>query len=139
VIVLDTNVLSEAVRAKPLQRVLDWLAAQPPTELFTTAISEAEILYGIALLPAGRRRLALQEAARRMFTEDFPGRVLPFDRQAAQQFAAVAAARRRKGQAISSFDAQIAAIALAHDAAIATRNAADFAGCGIVVLDPWTA
>ncbi|WP_421994201.1 type II toxin-antitoxin system VapC family toxin [Reyranella sp.] len=138
-IVLDTNVLSEATRSAPEQRVLDWLAEQQATSLFTTTISEAEILYGVAALPAGRRRTALEDALRRMFSEDFPGRVLAFDRSAAAEFALIASARRSRGRPISAFDAQIAAIARAHGAAVATRNVSDFDGCGIDVIDPWAA
>jgi toxin FitB len=137
VIVLDTNVLSEASRPAPARRVMNWLAAQQPARLFTTTISEAEFLYGVALLPTGKRRASLQEAARRLFTEDFANRVLPFDSAAAQAFALIAATRREKGRPIGDFDAQIAAIARSHGAAVATRNVADFSDCGIEVIDPW--
>lgn len=138
-IVLDTNVLSEAIRPVPSRRVLDWLAAQQPSGLFTTAISEAELFYGLALLPAGKRRASLEEAVRRMLEEDFAQRVLPFDRAAASAFAVIASGRRKKGRPISEFDAQIAAVARIHGAAVATRNADDFWDCGIGVIDPWTA
>jgi len=137
-IVLDTNVLSEAIRPVPSRRVLDWLAAQQPSGLFTTAISEAELFYGLALLPAGKRSTSLEEAVRRMLEEDFAQRVLPFDRAAASAFAVIASGRR-KGRPISEFDAQIAAVARIHGAAVATRNADDFRDCGIGVIDPWTA
>jgi len=136
-IVLDTNVLSEATRPVPSRRVLEWLAVQPPSGLFTTTISEAEFLYGLALLPPGKRRTALEAAARRMFDEDFAQRVLPFDRAAAAAFASIAAVRRKKGRPISEFDAQTAAIARIHGAAVATRNVDDFRDCGIEVVDPW--
>jgi toxin FitB len=138
-IVLDTNVLSEAIRPVPTRRVLDWLAAQPPSALFTTTISEAEFLYGLALLPTGKRRTSLEQAARRMFEEDFAQRVLPFDRAAAAAFASIAAVRRKRGRPIGDFDAQIAAIARIHGAAVATRNVDDFRDCGIDVVDPWAA
>ena len=138
-IVLDTNVLSEASQPAPARRVLDWLAAQQPARLFTTTISEAEFLYGLALLPAGKRRTGLEQAARRMFGEDFTNRVLPFDSAAAHAFALIAAVRRKKGRPIGDFDAQIAAIARSHGAAVATRNVGDFSDCGIDVIDPWTA
>ena len=138
-IVLDTNVLSEAIRPVPSRRVLDWLAAQQPNGLFTTAISEAELFYGLALLPAGKRSTSLEEAVRRMLEEDFAQRVLPFDRAAASAFAVIASGRRKKGRPISEFDAQIAAVARIHGAAVATRNADDFRDCGIGVIDPWTA
>ena len=138
-IVLDTNVLSEAIRPVPSRRVLDWLAAQQPSGLFTTAISEAELFYGLALLPAGKRRTSLEEAVRRMLEEDFAQRVLPFDRAAASAFAVIASGRRKKGRPISEFNAQIAAVARINGAAVATRNADDFRDCGIGVIDPWTA
>lgn len=138
-IVLDTNVLSEAVRPTPQQRVLDWLAAQQAATLYTTTISEAELLYGIASLPGGRRRSALAETMRRMLSEDFAGRVLIFDRPAAREFAVIASVRRSKGRPISAFDAQIASIARAQGAAVATRNVSDFEGCGIDIIDPWIA
>jgi predicted nucleic acid-binding protein len=137
-IVLDTNVLSEASRPTPERRVMDWLAAQQPARLFTTTIAEAEFLYGVALLAAGKRRSSLEQAARRMFAEDFANRVLPFDSAAAQAFALIAAARRRMGRPIGDFDAQIAAIARSHGATVATRNVADFSDCGIDIIDPWT-
>jgi predicted nucleic acid-binding protein len=138
-IVLDTNVLSEAIRPVPSRRVLDWLAAQQPSGLFTTAISEAELFYGLALLPAGKRRASLEEAVRRMLEEDFAQRVLPFDRAAASAFAVIASGRRKKGRPISEFDAQIAAVARINGAAVATRNADDFRDCGVGIIDPWTA
>lgn len=136
-IVLDTNVLSEAMRPKPDASVARWLEAAPPASLFTTAISEAELLYGAGLLAAGRRRQALEQALRQLFASDFAGRVLAFDAAAAQAFAAIAAARRRAGRPIATLDAQIAAIARAHGAAVATRNLADFDGCGVEVINPW--
>jgi toxin FitB len=138
-IVLDTNVLSEVVRPVPARRVLAWLAAQPPSGLFTTTVTEAEFLYGLAVLPAGKRRTSLEQAARRMFEQDFAQRVLPFDRAAAAAFALIAAVRRKRGRPIGDFDAQIAAIARIHGAAVATRNVDDFRDCGIELVDPWTA
>lgn len=136
-IILDTNVLSEAVRPQPSRAVVRWLSAQPVAQLFTTTISEGEILYGVALLPKGRRRKALEQATRQMFADDFADRVLSFDSAAAREFAAVAAARRQQGRPITALDAQIAAIARSHGAALATRNVADFVGCSIEIVDPW--
>lgn len=138
-IILDTNVLSETMRAQSSHVVLGWLAAQPASRLFTTAIAEAEILLGLALLEAGRRRSALEAAARAMFAEDFAGRILPFDSAAAAEFVDIAAARRRSGRPIAHADAQIAAIARARGASIATRNTADFEGCHLALIDPWQA
>jgi len=136
-IVLDTNVLSEASRPLPSHRVLAWLGTQPRRLLFATTISEAEMLRGVALLPVGNRRSALDEATRLLFAEDFEGRVLPFDRVAASAYAKIGAERQRIGRPIAPLDAQIAAIARAHGAAVATRNVADFTDCGIDVVDPW--
>lgn len=135
--VLDTNVLSEAFRPQPSQRVFEWLDAQPRELLFATAISEAEMLRGVALLPVGKKRSALDEATRLLFAEDFEDRVLPLDRAAASAYAEIGATRRRIGRPIAPLDAQIAAIARAHGAAVATRNMADFTDCGIDVVDPW--
>lgn len=136
-IVIDTNVLSELMRAEPDAAVLDWFGQEPPAGLFTTTVSQAEILYGLALLPEGKRRDGLQDAAAAMFQEDFVGRILPFDSDAAHAYAAIAVGRKAAGQPISQFDAQIAGIAQSRGARLATRNVADFAGCGIVVVNPW--
>jgi hypothetical protein len=139
VIVLDTNVLSEVMRAEPDSTVAAWISARPASSLFTTTVTQAEILYGVRLLPSAKRRSRLETAVREMFATDFAGRVLPFDQAAAQAYADIAAARRRAGRPITQFDAQIAAIARSRDAGVATRNVADFEGCGISVIDPWRA
>lgn len=136
-IVLDTNVLSELMRPKPSSRVAAWIAQQPLPELFTTTVTEAEIFYGIALLAKGKRRDALLAAVEGMFAEDFAGRVLTFESDAARHFATIAARRRALGRPISHADAQIAAIARAHSAKLATGNGPDFADCSVTVLDPW--
>jgi toxin FitB len=136
-IVLDTNVLSESWRPKPAARVLGWIRSQPATALFTTAITEAELYYGIALLPEGRRRRALESAVRLIFAEDLAGRVLPFDSAAAREYADIAATRRRAGRRMPEADAQIAAIARSRGAALATRNVADFSDCGLDIVSPW--
>lgn len=138
-IILDTNVVSELMRPAPSDAVLRWISGQPTALLFTTTITQAEILFGLALLPEGRRRGDLVSAAERMFAEDFAGRVLPFDSAAAQAFAPIAAARRQKGRPTRAFDAQIAAIAHSRGADLATRNVADFQDCGPTVINPWEA
>jgi predicted nucleic acid-binding protein len=138
-IILDTNVLSEMMRLDPDPIVAAWLSARPATSLFTTTIIQAEILYGLELLTAAKRRSRLATAAREMFAIDFAGRVLSFDQPAAQAYAGLAVARRRAGRPIAQLDAQIAAIARARDTGVATRNVADFEGCGIAVFDPWKA
>jgi predicted nucleic acid-binding protein len=137
VILLDTNVLSELMKAAPDQSVLAFINGVPGMALFTSAITQAEILYGIALLPEGRRRDALLAAARTALDNHFRGRVLPFDGGAAEAFAVIAAGRRQGGRPISQADAQIAAIAKSRGAALATRNVADFDGCGVSVVNPW--
>lgn len=104
---------------------------------YTTALTRAEILYGIALLPPGRRRNQFEQAADAMFAEDFQDRVLPFDDAAAPTFARIATHRRRTGHAMSQIDAQIAAIVHVRNARLATRNIADFADCDIRLFNPW--
>ncbi len=136
-IVLDTNVLSELMRREPSPTVITWIEARATASLFTTTVTQAEILYGIRLMPSGKRRSEIEEAAHEMFRADFAGRVLPFDQDAAQAYAKIAASRRQAGRPITQFDAQIAAIALSRDGAVATRNIADFEGCGPDLIDPW--
>ena len=138
-IVVDTNVLSELMRMRPEPAVLRWFGKQSHTELFTTSISQAELFYGLYLLPLGKRRDKLVVEAETIFNVDFADRVLPFEDASARQFAAIAAARRSKGRPISDLDAQIAAIACTHHAAVATRNVRDFENCGIKLVDPWQA
>jgi len=137
-IVLDTNVISELMRAEPNPTVMDWIAAQPRTTLYTTAVNQAEILYGIMALPEGARRSGLAAAAEAMFAEDFPGRVLTFDSAAAVRYAEIVTTRRRAGAPIEGFDALIAATALAAGASVATRGTAGFEGCGLTLVDPWS-
>jgi predicted nucleic acid-binding protein len=136
-IVLDTNVLSELMRSQPAALVFAWVAAQPRAMVYTTSINKAEILYGVAALPEGRRRSALVAAAEAMFADDFAGRVLPFDEEAAAHYAEIVAARRREGRPIEAFDAQIAATARVAGALLATRDVGDFAGCGLSLFNPW--
>ena len=138
-IILDTNVLSELMRAAPATSVVRWVATLPVTSIYTTSITQAEILHGIMLLPAGRRRNALEVAAKALFDQDFGGRVLPFGSDAAHAYARIAAERRRAGRPISQFDAQIAAIAHSAGAAIATRNVADYDATGVKIINPWNA
>lgn len=138
-IVLDTNVLSEILRPQPDSRVMTWLVAQPARSLFTTTLTRAEILYGVRLLPKGRRWEKLDAAVNAMFDEDFLGRVLAFDNPAAAAFAEIAAHRKEAGRPISQVDAMIAAIAQSRGAVLATRNTRDFADCGVTLVDPWTA
>ena len=136
-IVLDTNVVSELMKPEPAEEVAAWIAGRPALSLFITSITQAEILHGVELLPAGKRRKGIEQAARAMFDEDFAARVLPFDSAAAPCYARIAVVRRRAGRPISHFDAQIAAIAEAAGATIATRNVDDFDGCGVPLANPW--
>ena len=136
-IVLDTNVLSETLRPRPDDRVMAWLASQSRAGLFTTAITRAEIFYGVGLLPDGSRRRELRTAVEAIFDEDFAGRVLGFDSDAADVYATIAVARRYAGRPMSQFDAMIAACARSRGAALATRNVKDFTDCEIAILDPW--
>jgi len=137
VIVLDTNVLSELVRRDPDPAVLSWLDAQPPGDVATTAIIVAELLYGVARLPAGRRREQLAGAVAALVDEDLGGRVHPFGMECAEGYAVVVSSRERAGRPISVLDAQIAAICLAHEARLATRNTRDFEHTGVELINPW--
>jgi len=138
VIILDTNAISEMMRPAPDQAVLERMkrdfASSPP---YTTAITQAEILYGIGLLPAGRRRKNLEKLADGIFGEDFAGRILPFDSEAAVEYAALAVAARKAGRRMSEADGRIASIARLNHAALMTRNVRDFEGCGIKLKNPW--
>ena len=136
-IVLDTNVLSEFMRVKPDVSVVAWVDAQPAMELAISSVTVAEILYGLARLPFGKRKQKLQAYAMAMFEEDFVGRILPFDAHAAVEYAALVASCETKGKAVSMADGQIAAICRAHGASIATRNVRDFELSGIEVINPW--
>jgi hypothetical protein len=139
VILLDTNVLSEFMRRQPSASVVSWLDEQPAGEVCTNAISRAEIELGLMLMPPGKRQEALSRAALAMFAENFAGRCLPFDEDAARHYARIVSARTRAGRPISVEDAQIAAIALAHRMPLATRNTTDFEWIdGLEVINPWT-
>ena len=136
-IILDTNVISEIFRPSPAPQVLHWLAAQPAAETFTTTVNEAEIFRGLEQMPSGRRRTDLYRATEIYFQKNLAGKVLNFDSHAARIYAAITAQRARIGRPILDFDAQIAAIARAHKAKLATRNTKDFEHCGIELVDPW--
>lgn len=136
-IVVDTNVVSELMRAAPSTAVLDWFGRRDAGDLHISAVTEAELRRGVAILPGGRRRDALADAVDAMIAEDFADRVLAFDGPAAIAFAAVFAGRRALGRPIGFPDCQIAATARARGAAVATRNVEDFEGCGISVMNPW--
>jgi predicted nucleic acid-binding protein len=136
-IVLDTNIISEVIKPDPSAEVTGWLARERPSNIFTTAITQAELLYGIELMPRGRRRSALEAAITKILKELLADRILPFDSNAAEVYARIAASRRAIGKPISEPDAQIAAIVDSRGASLATRNTRDFEHCGIKVVNPW--
>ncbi len=136
---LDTNVVSELLRSSPEPVVETWVGNRRATDLYFSAIGEAELRFGVAILPAGRRQTALASAIEAILREDFVDRILPFDSGAAREYADIAAARRSAGRPIAPADCQIAAIARCRGIAIATRNVRDFREVGIEVVDPWMA
>jgi len=138
-IIIDTNVISELIRPTPEPAVEAWLGEQDGLSIYLTAISEAELCYGVAIMTSGKRRDGLGIAIDRILRDDMAGRILPFDSAAARAYADIAATRRSAGKPISQADCQIAAIARAHKAPVATRNTPDFEGCGIDLINPWTA
>ena len=136
--VLDTNVLSELMRPVPNPSIASWVAEQATSTLYLTAVSEAELRFGVAIMPPGRRREGLADGLERMLRTGFANRVLPFDSAAASAYAEIAAARQAMGRPIPEADCQIAAIARSRGMAVVTRNVRDFADAGIDVIDPWT-
>ena len=135
--VLDTNVVSEFMEDQPHPAVLRWLDDRFERDLFVTAVTQAEVLTGIAILPAGKRRQGLAAAADRAFDGMFADRVLPFDRSAAKVYARITAARRRAGRPISQADCQIAAITKSRGGQLVTRNVRDFGGIEVAIVNPW--
>lgn len=134
---LDTNVLSEMLRQRPAAAVGQWFTRQPGDTLFVSVVTQAEMMLGARLLPAGRRRAALQATLEAMFTEEFASRVLPFTPQAVPAYTDIVARRRAAGRPIAQFDAQIAATARSAGLRLATRNLRDFELCGVDVINPW--
>ncbi len=136
-IILDTNVISELMRTTPDPVVVAWARAQTPELVYTSALTVAEVGYGIARLPPGRRRQVLAAAAEQVFTT-FAERVLAFDAAAAAAYGDVVTTRERAGTPISALDAQIAPVTRAHSATLATRNTSDFIGLDLDLVNPWT-
>lgn len=137
-ILIDTNVLSELMRPQPSPVVLKWFAQHKDVDFYTSAITQAELLLGVALLPSGKRRDSIADAIERMFEQNFVEHCLPFDDLAAHDYAVLVAERTRVGLPISTEDAQIAAIALRHGYTLATRNTKDFLNiAGLNLIDPW--
>lgn len=135
--VLDTNVVSELMRAQPAPSVLAWLDGLPPGDTWLASVVVAELLFGLARLPQGARKDALSQTVKAMLEQDFAGQVLPFDLAAAASYAHLVSQRERLGQPIGMADAQIAATCLAYGAALATRNTRDFADLGLTLVNPW--
>lgn len=135
-IIVDTNVVSELMKPSPSAQVVEWVRARNGSELFTTSITLAEILYGLARLPDGRRKELLRTTASEVFAA-FDDQVLPFDSSAATHYAEVVGGRDQLGLPIDGFDAQIASICRAHGAALATRNLKDFRQTDVNLIDPW--
>lgn len=137
-VLLDTNVISELMRPQPDQAVMSWFADRTSTAFYISAITQSEIRLGISLLPAGKRRDALEAAAEAMFSQDFAGKCLPFDAACTANYAAIVSGRRTEDLATSTEDAMIAAVALTCGYPLATRNIKDFQQIdGLVLADPW--
>jgi predicted nucleic acid-binding protein len=138
-IVLDTNVISELMRPRAHPDVVAWVDELSANDVYLTAVTTAELRYGLARLADGRRKTNLADRVRRTIEDDFAGRILPFDDEAAVHYADIVVDREGRGMAISVADAQIAAICRNHSASLATRNTKDFVHTGIEVIDPWNA
>jgi predicted nucleic acid-binding protein len=136
-IVLDTNVVSELMRAAPAAAVVEWADRQPTDEVWLTAITLGELLYGVGRLPDGRRRTTLAAQLEAMVADDLDHRIAAFDEPAAAHYADIVVIRELLGRPISAADAQIAAICRSHDAILVTRNLNDFADTGIAIANPW--
>ncbi|MDR2587771.1 MAG: type II toxin-antitoxin system VapC family toxin [Coriobacteriales bacterium] len=136
-IILDTNVISELMRPEPSQMVVSWLDSQRKDELCLTALTQAELAFGIELMASGKRKTELTAAFKYFIDEVFADRVLAFDSHAADYYASIASARQISGRPISVIDAQIAALCLSAGAPLATRNTKDFAGTGVALINPW--
>ena len=136
-VILDTNVISEILKHTNGNRnVIDWLVGLDRDETYVTAVNTAELLYGLALVPPGRKRFALSRAIDD-FIEQYRDHTLPFGVRASAYYASIAATRRQEGRPISAQDAMIAAIARSHGMALATRNVKDFEGTGVTLINPW--
>jgi len=136
-ILLDTNVVSETFKPMPEPRVGKWMAAVPVGQFFVSSITTAELLYGLAIMPNGKRKQALGLILQRFLTERIVNPIQSFDERDAAAYASISAHRRRIGRRLRELDAQIAAIALTRGFAVATRNTRDFEDCGIEIINPW--
>jgi len=138
VILLDTNVLSALMQNEPDPKVIGWLDAQPPESIWTTSVTVFEVRLGLEILAAGRRRRRLEETFAKVVEEDLENRIAPFDEPAAEAAASFAAERRSAGRPVEIRDVQIAGIAQARRATLATRNIRHFDGLGLQLVDPWS-
>jgi predicted nucleic acid-binding protein len=138
VIVLDTNVIAEAMRPEPNPAVVSWLNGQSAETLYLSSVTLAELLFGIGAIPTGSRRDRLAQALDRLLAL-FPGRVLPFDQDAARRYADMAVTARAAGHPLPVSDGYIAATAASRGFAVATRNTRDFQNIGVDLIDPWHA
>ena len=136
-IILDTNVLGTLMRSLPDTAVVKWLDRQPAESVWITSVTLFEARFGLALLPSGRRRQRLELEFDRLLREDLENRVLDFDSAAAVEAASLAAAQQKSGRSVDMRDTQIAGIALARHATLATRNVRHFADLEISIVDPW--
>lgn len=136
-IVLDTNVVSELTRPSANPAVLAWVDQHRSDQVYLTAVTTAELRYGVARLPQGRRRAELAQQLQQIIETDFAGRVHPFDDEAARHYAEIVSDREGRGQPISMADGQIAAICRSTGARLATRNTKDFSATGIDAVNPW--
>jgi predicted nucleic acid-binding protein len=139
VIVLDTNVVSELMHKAPEPRVVSWVDGFTASDVLITAVTAAELLYGVARMPEGRRKRELHLTVEGLLKEDFEDQILPFDAPAATHYAEIVAARERAGHPISMADGQIAAICRNWSAGLATRNVDDFVDIGVDAVNPWDA
>lgn len=137
-ILLDTNVISAVMRDPPDPTAVRWLDAQPSESLWTTAVTVLEVAFGLGLIADARRRRRLEQAFAAALDDPIDGRVLAFDRAAAEAAAEIAVAQRKRGRPVEIRDVQIAGIARARRATLATRNTRHFAGLGIALVDPWS-
>ena len=139
-IVLDTNVLSETMRPQPASQVLAWLDGLDQLPVYVSSVTQAEMLLGVALMPAGKRRTTLETKVAALFSQHFANRCLPFDAQAAPHYARIVSRLQKEGKRISTEDGQIAAVACSRGFSLATRNVSDFAGIAdLEVINPWDA
>lgn len=136
-IVLDTNVISELFRPAPDPEVMAWVGSLPGNEMFTTAVTRGELLFGLYCMPDGRRKSDLLQGVAGLFEQKLAGHVLPYDSDAADAWAGLAAMRREQGRPVGQPDAMIAGIVRSRGATLATRNVRDFEGCGVTLIDPW--